>query len=134
QDIQHFLSTACFADFAVVAEEGAVRVDRDVPFEALATLGCAVVTGVGAVTTAARVPAGANVVVIGSGGVGLNVIQAAALAGCEQIVAVDRHAAALAMARSFGATAALDAPADLAHDVRTMTAGRGADFVFDTVG
>jgi Zn-dependent alcohol dehydrogenase len=134
QDLQHFLSTACFADFAVVAEEGAVRVDRDVPFDALATLGCAVVTGVGAVTTAARVPAGATVVVIGSGGVGLNVLQAAALAGCEQVIAVDRHAAPLAMAPVFGATATLEAPPDLADAVRAMTKGRGADFVFDTVG
>jgi Zn-dependent alcohol dehydrogenase len=66
QDVAHFNGTACFADFAVVAEEGAIPVAEDVPFEALATLGCAVITGVGAVTNAARVEAGARVVVVGA--------------------------------------------------------------------
>jgi S-(hydroxymethyl)glutathione dehydrogenase/alcohol dehydrogenase len=93
-----------------------------------------VVTGVGAVTTAARVPAGARIAVVGTGGVGLNVIQAAALAGCAQIIAVDRHAAPLAMAQIFGATDTLAAPDDLAAAIHGLTGGRGADFVFDTVG
>ena len=83
QDLGQFLSTACFAEYAVVAEEAAVVVDRDVPFDALATLGCAVVTGVGAVLTAARVPRGARVAVIGAGGVGLNVVQGAVIAGAR---------------------------------------------------
>jgi Zn-dependent alcohol dehydrogenase len=134
QSVQHFLSTACFAEFAVVAEEGVVPVDRSVPFDALATLGCAVVTGVGAVTTAARVHAGARVVVIGAGGVGLNVIQAAVLSGCERIIAVDRSAPPLALARTFGATDTLEAASHLSDAVRLLTGGRGADFVFDTVG
>src|SRR2546421_12879501 len=72
QDVAHFNGTACFADFAVVAAEGAIPVAAEVPFEVLATLGCAVVTGVGAVLNAARVEAGASVVVVGAGGVGLN--------------------------------------------------------------
>ena len=76
-----FLGTACFADHAVVAGEGAIKVPPDVPFDVLAALGCAVVTGVGAVVNAARVPAGARVAVVGAGGVGLNVVQGAALAG-----------------------------------------------------
>ena len=103
-DLNHFLGTACFADFAVVAEEAAVVVDRHLPFDALAMLGCAVVTGVGAVMTAAHVPAGARVAVIGAGGVGLNVIQGARLSDAAQIIAIDRHAAPLALARDFGAT------------------------------
>ena len=82
QDVAHFLSTACFAQHAVVPEEGAVRVSPDVPFDALATVGCAVVTGVGAVTTAARAARGSSVAIIGAGGVGLNVAQGAAIAGC----------------------------------------------------
>jgi Zn-dependent alcohol dehydrogenase len=134
QDLQHFLSTACFAEFAVVPAEGAVAVDRSVPFDALATIGCAVVTGVGAVTTAARVYAGARVAVIGAGGVGLNVIQAAALAGCDRIIAIDRAVAPLALARTFGATDTVDDAAKTVDAVRELTAGRGADFVFDTVG
>ena len=134
QRVAPFLGTACFADHAVVAEEGAVTVSQDVPFDVLASLGCAVVTGVGAVTNAARVPAGAHVAVIGVGGVGLNVVQGAALAGCEQIIAVDRRGSPLALARAFGATDLLEASAGVAGAVRDLTGGRGADYVFDTVG
>jgi S-(hydroxymethyl)glutathione dehydrogenase/alcohol dehydrogenase len=134
QTVAPFLGTACFADHTVVAEEAAVRVPRDVPFEALATLGCAVVTGVGAVMTAANVSRGTRVAVIGTGGVGLNVIQGAVLAGCERIIAIDRTAAPLALARQFGATDAIDTSPDIAPAVRGLTDGRGADVVFDTVG
>jgi len=135
QDVAHFNGTACFADFAVVAEEGAIPVAADVPFEVLATLGCAVVTGVGAVTNAARVASGDSAVVIGAGGVGLNVAQGAALAGCEQIIAVDLRPSALALAREFGATHTIEALAgNVAEAVRDLTGGRGADYVFDTVG
>jgi S-(hydroxymethyl)glutathione dehydrogenase/alcohol dehydrogenase len=134
QRVASFLGTACFADHAVVPEEGAVVVPRDVAFDALATLGCAVVTGVGAVLTAARVPAGARVAVIGAGGVGLNVVQGAALAKCERIIAIDRRPAPLALARAFGATDTIEAAASVPDAVRALTVGRGADFVFDTVG
>ena len=133
QDLAHFLSTACFAEHAVVAEEGVVPVGDGVPFDALATVGCAVVTGVGAVT-ANRPPRGSSVAIIGAGGVGLNVAQGAAIAGCERIIAIDRHAAPLQIARSFGATDTIEAPAKIGDAVRETTAGRGADFVFDTVG
>jgi len=134
QDLHHFLGTACFAEFVVVAEEAAVVVDRDVPFDALATVGCAVVTGVGAVMTAARVPAGSRVAVIGAGGVGLNIIQGARLAECERIIAVDCQPAPLALAGTFGATDVIQAASNAAEAVRALTGGRGADFVFDTVG
>jgi S-(hydroxymethyl)glutathione dehydrogenase/alcohol dehydrogenase len=135
QDVAHFNGTACFADFAVVAEEGAIAVPADVPFEALATLGCAVITGVGAVRNAARVEAGARVVVIGAGGVGLNVLQGARLAGCEQIIAVDTRSRPLELARDFGATHTVEASTEgTAGLVRELTGGRGADYVFDTVG
>src|SRR4029450_6103113 len=103
-------------------------------FETLATLGCAVVTGVGAALTSARLPPGARVAVIGAGGVGLNVIQGAQLTGAERIIAVDRRQASRQLAATFGATDTLDAGADLTAAVREMTGGRGADFVFDTVG
>jgi Zn-dependent alcohol dehydrogenase len=129
-----FLGTACFADFAVVAEAGAVRVPPDVSFAALATVGCAVVTGVGAVTNAARVTAGARVAVIGAGGVGLNVIQAAATAGAEAVIAIDLRPAPLEIAKRFGATHVVPAADGVADVVRELTAGRGADIVFDTVG
>jgi S-(hydroxymethyl)glutathione dehydrogenase/alcohol dehydrogenase len=129
-----FLGTACFADYVVVAEAGAIRVPAGVPFDVLATLGCAVVTGVGAAMNAAQVTPGSTVVVIGAGGVGLNVVQGAALAGAERIIAVDRHAAPLSLARAFGATDVALAPSNLADAVREPTGGRGADYVFDTVG
>jgi Zn-dependent alcohol dehydrogenase len=140
QDLGHFLSTACFAQFAVVSHQGVVVVPSDVPFDALATVGCAVVTGVGAVTKAGRVPAGSRIVVIGAGGVGLNVVQAAQLAGCEQVIAIDRRPAPLALARTFGATNVVEVPgkeseaSEAWNEVHSLTGGRGPDFVFDTVG
>lgn len=134
QDVAHFNGTACFADFAVVAEEGAIAVPLDVEFEALATLGCAVITGVGAVMNAARVEAGACVVVVGAGGVGLNVVQGSRLAACEKIIAVDTRSVPLKLARDFGATDVVEASENTAEQVIELTGGRGADYVFDTVG
>jgi len=138
QAIAPFLGTACFADWVVVPETGAVRVPPEVAFEALATVGCAVVTGVGAVTNAARVAPGSRVAVIGAGGVGLNVVQGAAISACEMIVAIDTRAAPLEIATRFGATHVLaagrSAGEPVADAVRALTGGRGADVVFDTVG
>jgi S-(hydroxymethyl)glutathione dehydrogenase/alcohol dehydrogenase len=134
QDLGQFLGTACFAEFSVVPEEAAVVVDRAIGFDELATVGCAVVTGVGAVLAAARVPRGARVAVIGAGGVGLNVVQGAVLAGAERIIAADRQKAPLEHARRFGATDVLEGASNLSEAVRALTNGRGADFVFDTVG
>jgi Zn-dependent alcohol dehydrogenase len=135
QKVSHYNGTACFADFAVVAEEGVIAVAEDVPFEALATLGCAVVTGVGAVLNAARPEPGSKVAVIGVGGVGLNVVQGARLAGCERIVALDTRSEPLRLAHEFGATDAVEATGEkVVEQVRELTGGRGADYVFDTVG
>ncbi|HYN84376.1 MAG TPA: Zn-dependent alcohol dehydrogenase [Pyrinomonadaceae bacterium] len=135
REVNHYNGTACFADFAVVAAEGVIKVDADVPFEALATLGCAVVTGVGAVLNAARVEEGARVAVVGAGGVGLNVLQGARLAGCEKIIAIDTRARPLELAREFGATDCVEAAGEeTVGRVRGLTGGRGADYVFDTVG
>jgi S-(hydroxymethyl)glutathione dehydrogenase / alcohol dehydrogenase len=134
RDVAPFLGTACFSSFAVVPVDGVIRAPKDVPFDALATIGCAVLTGVGAVTGAARVAPGARVAVIGAGGVGLNAIQGAAIAGCAEIVAVDLRAAPLALATQFGATHTLEAPPDVPAAVRDLTGGRGVDYAFDTVG
>jgi S-(hydroxymethyl)glutathione dehydrogenase/alcohol dehydrogenase len=138
RDVAPFLGTACFSDFVVVPEAGAIAVASDIPFDALATIGCAVVTGVGAVTNAGQVPKGSKVAVIGAGGVGLNVVQGAAIAGCERIIAIDLRPRPLEIARTFGATDTIggspDAAPDVPAEVRALTAGRGVDFVFDTVG
>jgi S-(hydroxymethyl)glutathione dehydrogenase / alcohol dehydrogenase len=134
QAVAPFLGTACFADFAVVPEAGAVRVTPEVSFEALATVGCAVVTGVGAVRNAAQVTPGSSVAVIGAGGVGLNVVQGAVIAGCEMVIAIDVRPAPLEIAKRFGATHAVTGGDTAVEAVRDLTAGRGVDVAFDTVG
>ena len=134
-DVAHFNSTACFADYAVVSEEGAVPVPDHIPFASLATLGCAVITGVGAVLNAAQLKGGERVVVIGAGGVGLNVVQGARLARCKKIIAIDTRQKPLELALSFGATEIVDASSEeVPKRIRELTDGRGADYVFDTVG
>jgi S-(hydroxymethyl)glutathione dehydrogenase/alcohol dehydrogenase len=134
QDVAPFLGTACFATYTVVPESGAVAVPADVPFQALAAVGCAVVTGVGAVLNAAKVPAGATVAVIGAGGIGINVVQGAALSRAARIIAIDRQQAALDVAASLGATDLVTAGDGTVQAIKDRTGGRGADFVFDTVG
>jgi Zn-dependent alcohol dehydrogenase len=132
--LQHGLTVACFADYAVVAEAGVIPIPRDVPMWQAALLGCGVVTGFGAVTHAARVRVGERVCVIGCGGVGLQVIAAAQLAGASTIVAVDRRPEKLAHALRRGATHAVDAGAvDAAREVRAITGG-GVDHAFEVVG
>ena len=134
EEVAPFLGTACFATHTVVPQEALVTVPASVPFAALGAVGCAVVTGVGAVTNAARVPKGAIVVVIGAGGVGVNVVQGAVLAGASAVIAVDRETAPLAIARQLGATHVVQPSGKTADAVKELTGGRGAEFVFDTVG
>lgn len=157
KDIAPFLGTACFSDFVVVPEEAAVVVPHDLAFEALATLGCAVLTGVGAVSNAAHVPPGSRVAVIGAGGVGLNIIQGAVIERCEMIIAIDLRPTPLSLARQFGATHTVQGTGvgvlgtevgvdpspeprllspvqDVPAAVRDLTSGRGVDYVFDSVG
>jgi S-(hydroxymethyl)glutathione dehydrogenase/alcohol dehydrogenase len=133
-EVAPFLGTACFATHTVVPQEALVTVAAEVPFEALAAVGCAVVTGVGAVSNAAKVPAGSVVAVIGAGGVGVNVVQGARLAGARRVIVVDREAAPLSVARALGATDVVTPTGKTADAIRELTDGRGADFVFDTVG
>jgi S-(hydroxymethyl)glutathione dehydrogenase / alcohol dehydrogenase len=134
QAIAPFLGTACFASHTVVPQEALVTVPQSVPFAALAAVGCAVVTGVGAVLNAARLPRDTTVAVIGAGGVGINVIQGARLAGASTIIAVDRTDAPLEVARRLGATHAVQPTGKTADAVKGLTEGRGAHYVFDTVG
>src|SRR5215471_6410819 len=89
QDIFHFARTACFSQYAVVPQSGAVPVRKDMPLDKACLVGCSVMTGVGAAINTAKVEPGSTVLVIGCGGVGLNVIQGARLAGAERIIAVD---------------------------------------------
>lgn len=128
------LGTATFAEQTLVPEGEVVPIDRTVPLELAALVGCAVSTGVGAVWHTARIEPGSSVAVVGCGGVGLSVLQGARLAGASTIVAVDRVPAKLDMAKAMGATATVDAAADPVAGVREATEGRGADYVFEVVG
>jgi S-(hydroxymethyl)glutathione dehydrogenase/alcohol dehydrogenase len=123
------------AEYATLAIENVVKIDRAIPLACAALVGCAVTTGVGAVFNTARVVPGSSVVVFGCGGVGLNVVQGARIAGAARIVAVDALAAKLQMARQFGATDTLVAAPgeDLVKPIKKLTAG-GADFAFECVG
>ena len=129
------LRTAAFAENVVVHESQVVKISKDMPFDSAALLACGVITGLGAVVNTARVPAGSSVVVIGAGGVGLNSIQGAALSGAQPVVAVDLVDSKLEAAEKFGATHTVNpTQEDLRAAVKGWTAGRGADFVFVTVG
>ncbi|GIH27817.1 alcohol dehydrogenase [Acrocarpospora phusangensis] len=133
--VRRGLVLSAFARQTVVPAEAAVRIPGDVPTEIAAVVGCAVQTGVGAVLNTARVPAGASVVVVGLGAVGLSIVQAAVVAGATTILGVDTAAARREHAIRFGATHVLDPAADKVSTVaRDLTAGRGADYAFDAVG
>jgi S-(hydroxymethyl)glutathione dehydrogenase/alcohol dehydrogenase len=129
-----FARTSCFSEYAVVQESGAVPIRHDMPLTRAALIGCSVMTGVGAVTNTARVEPGSKVVVLGCGGVGLNCVQGAVLAGADQIVAVDILQGKLDYAREFGATDLVNASnQDPVAVVQELTGG-GADYAFVAVG
>ncbi len=131
--VRHLSMLACWADHAVVPQESCVKLDKAVPFEIAALLGCAVTTGVGAVLNRAKVAPGARVVVIGAGGVGLSIIMGARLAGAAQIIAIDAAPETEAKARELGATDFVAADEDIAARIAAVTL-HGADHVFEAVG
>jgi len=129
-----FANMSVFAEYQLVSENACVQVPEGVPMEAACLVGCSVMTGVGAVANTAQVPVGSSVAVIGCGGVGLNVIQGAALAGAARIIAIDVFENKLAAAREFGATDVIDASKDdPVGKVLGMTGG-GVDFAFEAIG
>ncbi|MFF4711304.1 alcohol dehydrogenase catalytic domain-containing protein [Streptomyces eurythermus] len=127
--VHQFAANSAFAERTVVKAVQAVRIPADIPLTSAALIGCGVLTGVGAVLNRARVEHGDSVVVIGTGGIGLNVLQGARLAGAAAVVAVDADPAKEAVARRFGATEFLTS-ADGVRDVLPT----GADHVFECVG
>lgn len=133
--ITQAMRTGAFAESILVHASQAVTIPDDVPFESASLLACGVITGVGAVVYTAAVETGSSVVVIGTGGVGLNVVQGAALAGAQPIIAVDLSNQKLAAARSFGATHTINPrEEDAVQRVAGLTGGRRADYVFVAVG
>ena len=132
--INHHLGCSSFAEYAVVARHSLVKIDPELPLDEAALFGCAVLTGVGAVVNTARVAVGNTVAVVGLGGVGLAAILGAVAAGASRVVAVDLAEDKLALARSLGATDAVNATAtDAADQVRAATSG-GVDFAFEFAG
>jgi S-(hydroxymethyl)glutathione dehydrogenase/alcohol dehydrogenase len=132
--VRHFNFVSCFAERCVVPTASAVPLPPELPLWQAALLGCAVVTGFGAVRNAARVAIGESVCVIGCGGIGQQIVAAARMAGAGRIVAVDRDPAKLALARSRGATDAVDASAeDPRAAVRVLFPG-GVDHALVAVG
>lgn len=128
------MGTGTFAESTVVPEAAAIRIDPDFPLDLAALVGCAVVTGVGAVVNVARVAPGDTVAVVGCGGIGLSAVQGARLAGASRIVAVDRVAAKLELARANGATDVVDAGDDPLAAVHALTGGLGVDHAIEAVG
>src|SRR5213075_3063977 len=102
--VLHYMGTSTFSNHIVVPEIALAKIRSDAPFETVCYIGCGVTTGVGAVIFTAKVEAGANVVVFGLGGIGLNVIQGAKMVGADKIIGIDLNPRREAMARQFGMT------------------------------
>ena len=133
--VHHYSVTSTHAQYTVVPESGAIPIPAEIPFDRACIIGCGVMTGVGAAVRKAKVAAGTTVVVIGCGAVGLNVLQGAKLVDAAQIIAVDVGASKLERAREFGATHTVDAAqGNVVEQVKALTEGRGADYVFESAG
>ena len=128
------MGLGAFAEYSLVHENQLVRVPDDMPFAPAALLGCGVITGIGAALNSAEVRVGDTTVVIGCGGVGLNVISGARLAGARSIVAIDVNADKLELARQFGATDVIDASAADAVEELARRHPDGVDHAFEVVG
>ena len=128
-----FSGCGVMAEYATVHVDNLVKIDPKIPYDRAALVGCAVTTGVGAVFNTARVQPGSSVAVFGCGGVGLNVIQGARIAGAQRIIAIDVSEEKLAMARKFGATDVIKGTDDPSKTLKKLTGG-GPDYAFECVG
>jgi alcohol dehydrogenase len=134
KDMFHHVGVSAFAEYCVVNRGSLVKIDRELPFDEAALFGCAVLTGVGAVFNTAQVFPGARVAVLGLGGVGLNSLLGAMVAGANQVIAIDLHDDKLKMARDLGATDTVNArDPDAIQKVKDLTSG-GVDFAFEMAG
>jgi S-(hydroxymethyl)glutathione dehydrogenase/alcohol dehydrogenase len=135
QDIFQMARLGTFSEHVVCPAEMLVPIRKEMPWPQAALMGCSVPTGVGAVTNAARVEAGSSVLIVGCGGVGLNVVQGARLVGASTILACDLLENKLRFAKEFGATHTVDGSRDnVVERARELTAGRGVDYAFDAIG
>jgi S-(hydroxymethyl)glutathione dehydrogenase/alcohol dehydrogenase len=135
QPILHYMGTSTFANHIVVPEIALAKIRPDAPFDKVCYIGCGVTTGVGAVIFTAGVEAGANVVVFGLGGIGLNVIQGAKMVGADKIIGIDLNPGREAMARQFGMTHFIN-PKDVPNvvDAIVQLTDGGADYSFECIG
>jgi S-(hydroxymethyl)glutathione dehydrogenase/alcohol dehydrogenase len=133
--VLHYMGTSTFSNYIVVPEIALAKIRPDAPFDKVCYIGCGVTTGVGAVIYSAKVEAGANVVVFGLGGIGLNVIQAARMVGADKIIGVDINPGREAMARQFGMTHFVN-PKDVGNvvDAIVQLTDGGADYSFECIG
>ncbi len=136
QPIFHYMGCSTFANFTVLPEIALAKIRADAPFEKVCYIGCGVTTGIGAVINTAKVEPGANVVIFGLGGIGLNVVQGARMVGANMIVGVDLNPARETLARKFGMTHFVNptnVQGDLVAHLVELTGG-GADYSFECVG
>jgi S-(hydroxymethyl)glutathione dehydrogenase/alcohol dehydrogenase len=134
--IHHYMGCSTFSNFTVLPEIAVAKIREDAPFDKVCYIGCGVTTGIGAVINTARVEAGANVVVFGLGGIGLNVIQGARMVGANKIIGVDINPARKPLAEKFGMTHFVnpkEVDGDLVQYLVALTDG-GADYSFECVG
>ena len=132
----HYMGTSTFANYSVMPEISVAKIRPDAPFDKVCYIGCGVTTGIGAVINTAKVEAGANVVVFGLGGIGLNVIQGARMVGANKIIGVDLNPARKPLAEKFGMTHFVnpkEVGGDLVAHLVALTDG-GADYSFECVG
>lgn len=133
-DLHHHLGVSGFAEYAVVSTKSIVKVDRSIPFEELAVFGCAVITGVGAVINTANISVGSTVAIVGLGGIGLNSLLGAKLAGARNIIAIDINDKKLQIARELGATDAFNSKDEkIIEKIKELYDG-GVDYAFETAG
>ncbi len=135
--LHHYMGTSTFANFTVVPEIALAKIREDAPYDKVCYIGCGVTTGIGAVINTAKVEPGANVVVFGLGGIGLNVVQGARLAGANMIVGVDLNPAKRELAEKFGMTHFVNPSevpeAEMVAHLVNLTKG-GADYSFECIG
>ncbi|HVM86009.1 MAG TPA: S-(hydroxymethyl)glutathione dehydrogenase/class III alcohol dehydrogenase [Candidatus Binatia bacterium] len=134
--VLHYMGTSTFSNFTVVPEIALAKIREDAPFDKVCYIGCGVTTGIGAVINTAKVEEGANVVVFGLGGIGLNVIQGARLAGANMIIGVDLNPGRKALAEKFGMTHFVnpkEVEGDIVPYLVNLTKG-GADYSFECIG
>ena len=134
--LHHYMGCSTFANFTVLPEIALAKIRDDAPFDKVCYIGCGVTTGIGAVINTAKVEAGANVVVFGLGGIGLNVVQGARMVGANMIIGVDLNPARERLAKQFGLTHFVN-PKDVAGDLvahLVELTGGGADYSFECIG